>query len=112
MTSLQTQIPPPLRLQWIDACVEGYKECIRETESAARHPLPTLLIQVQPQIRLVRGNNVSRGTPYIALSYYWGSKLIFGFKKSMLEDSFEEIPIARLLQSFEDAIQLTQKLGV
>jgi Heterokaryon incompatibility protein (HET) len=102
----------PFVQQRIDACVEGYKECIHETESAARHPLPTRLIQVQPQVRLVRGNNVSRGTPYIALSHCWGSKPIFGFKKSMLEDLFEEIPIARLPQSFQDAIQLTQKLGV
>jgi ankyrin repeat protein len=98
--------------QWVNNCATDHNKCTAELQSKATLPLPTRLVQVKPELRLVNGNSLPKGTPYIALSHCWGLKPIFSLRGYMLNDLFESIPITKLPKSFQDAVQFTQQLGV
>jgi hypothetical protein len=101
-----------LASSWLRGCLSSHPLC--GTISAS--PLPTRLIDI--------GNGISPQTPrlcipaagatgrYAALSYCWGTAQNNILTKANLKDKTEEIPSSDLPKTIQDAVEITQKLGL
>ena len=100
---------------WIEQCVDAHPDCATSVQTTGR--LPTRLLQIEKsgksfKIKLCMSSALSPSTSYATLSHVWGSgspmKLI---SKNLLQCQ-HDIPLASLPQTFTDAIQLTNALGL
>ncbi|KAF4978809.1 hypothetical protein FZEAL_4876 [Fusarium zealandicum] len=90
----------------LNACRDQHKACVALTPSWS----PTRLVQVeQNSLRLVE-STVSE--PYASLSHCWGNAQILKLTVENMASLKREIPIARLPQTFRDAIQVVKSLGI
>lgn len=75
--------------------------------------LPTRLISVCDEvIQLQSTETWTSSPPYATLSYCWGKLDFLTTTTSVLEDFLIEIPVARLPQTFKDAIQIVRALKI
>ncbi len=100
---------------WIEDCVDNHPDCATAVQMTGR--LPTRLLQIEKsgksfKVKLCLSSALSPSTSYATLSHVWGSgspmKLV---NKNVLQCQ-QDIPIASLPQTFADAIQLTNALGL
>jgi hypothetical protein len=113
LTSIHGVIP--VISQWLRECYTqpDHARC-REKPLRMRTALPHRVIDVGPangsrSPRLV----MSQGTygPYTFLSHCWGDYQTFVTTKEMLAQNLTSIPMSFLPETFQDAIEITRRLG-
>jgi hypothetical protein len=97
---------------WMKICLATHPNC------SAGHldpQLPTRVIDVgtsnsnrDPFLYIAQGHRAQ----YLTLSYTWGHALPFTTKSSSLQARKAGMPLAKLPKTFQEAIQITRKLGV
>ncbi|PVH82639.1 HET-domain-containing protein [Cadophora sp. DSE1049] len=98
--------------KWIWQCLKTHPRCSRE---AARLPKRVIDIGSTPDspIRLHIPDPEDRiVTPYIALSYSWGTDLPLRTAKENLEKHCEEVPFEDFPRTLQDALHVTRGLGL
>lgn len=97
--------------QWIRDCLNIHSPCSR----ADLTPLPTRVIDVglsdetsNPRLFVSNGQTGQ----YVTLSHCWGTSYRVTLTKNNLPKFQQSIKIEKLPKTFQDAIQLTRKLGI
>lgn len=95
--------------EWVEACDASHEMCVpRKSDS-----LPTRLISVCGEVIHLESTETWTSSPsYATLSYCWGDLDFLTTTTSVLEDFLIEIPVARLPQTFKDAIQIVRALKI
>ncbi|TGO39312.1 hypothetical protein BHYA_0056g00230 [Botrytis hyacinthi] len=94
---------------WLSRCIQNHEAC----KSNGHEVLPTRLIFVAGESpRLVLTANYQERLRYASLSHSWGSHEVIKLTTKNLGQLLKEIPLNTLPKTFEDAITITQKLGV
>ncbi|KAI1406414.1 HET-domain-containing protein [Hypoxylon fuscum] len=97
---------------------ESLSECLRTHPGCAPHPggfVPTRLIYVREgnnALRLCDAIPSGEGIAYAALSHCWGGGNPLSLTKSALNGLKEHIDFAELPSTFQDAVTVTQELGL
>ena len=99
-------------LSWIQECATTHKICSSLSDLSR---LPKRVIDVgeavgAKQISLWESDNAP--TRYVALSHCWGKKSLITTTTETLPDRITSIPWSELSQTFQDAVLITQWLGV
>ena len=99
---------------WMEHCVDGHSDCafVRTTGR-----LPTRLLQIEKsgksfKVKLRLSSALSPYTSYATLSHVWGSGSPMKLVNKSLVQYQNDIPMASLPQTFANAIQLTNSLGL
>jgi hypothetical protein len=109
---------------WLRWCNEKHADC-GKTRSEFVPVLPTRLLDVGYPgehdhkldiVRLVRGSDVTT-QQYVALSHCWGQipdddKMIFCLTQKNIEQRQYGFSVSELPRTFQDAIRVTQEIGV
>ena len=103
---------------WIEHCEDDHSICKTSVRTTAR--LPTRLLQIEKsgesfKIKLCLSSGLSPSTSYATLSHVWGSGSLMRLVNLVNENLLryqQDIPLAKLPQTFADAIQLTNALGL
>ncbi|KAF8859213.1 HET-domain-containing protein [Acephala macrosclerotiorum] len=99
---------------WIDKCIHTHSICQREGPTKGN--LPSRLLKVDPVkktfLRLYDTRKLPRGTQYITLSHMWGTKKFLTLTTQNLENLRAGISITDLTKTFQDAIAITQFMGI
>lgn len=114
LTDPHSRSGPPLVAEWLRTCVSYHARCGNSSDA----PLPKRLVDVGStpgcqEIRLRETQDLSGR--YITLSHCWGSALGYRPVRSVrenVEKMKESIPWNTLSKTFQDAIWLTQELGI
>ncbi|KAI1655634.1 HET-domain-containing protein [Daldinia decipiens] len=97
---------------------ESINECCRAHPGCATHPngfIPTRLIYVgggKNALRLCDNNPSGGDITWAALSHCWGGGKPLSLTKSVLSNLKEHIDFSELPPTFQDAITVTQELGL
>lgn len=100
-----------MALQWLHDCSHHHVIC-REAETKRPAYLPTRLIDIHTPVRLVYGHELDQNARYITLSHCWGKYPLNCLTNASLTEFRQSIPLAKLSQSFQDAVHYTRKLGL
>ncbi|KXX74805.1 hypothetical protein MMYC01_208654 [Madurella mycetomatis] len=99
------------RLQcWIQQCTSTHEKC---ATPALNPPLPTRVIDVDSlggSVAVFESNGLMGR--YTALSHSWGTSPRLMATKATLEDLKEGITLSSLPKTFQDAIEITRRLGI
>ncbi|KAL2061952.1 hypothetical protein VTL71DRAFT_7330 [Oculimacula yallundae] len=98
--------------KWIWKCLRTHPHCARKMAE-----LPKRVIDIgtslNDPIRLHIPNSITEtGTPYIALSYSWGTELPLRTTKATLQKHCEGIPFEDFPRTLQDALHVTRGLGL
>ena len=107
------QVPTQLELakQWLGSCLSTHKTCRISAKEHFR--LPTRLIDVNSEdVRLVTTENWKEQPRYATLSHCWGKLNFTKLRKELVESFMTSIPLEILTTTFNDAIKITQSLGL
>jgi hypothetical protein len=96
-TSTSSEQSLSMAKQWLGDCVKDHIDC---NPSEKEVNLPTRLVQVSPNLRLVMGESLPRNTQYIALSHCWGLEPIYTLRQSTLCELLESIPMEEFPKIF------------
>ncbi|KAF4465900.1 heterokaryon incompatibility [Fusarium albosuccineum] len=97
--------------KWLDTCANTHKACTLALENTKT--LPSRLIDFSSGVpRLLIVQDDTPLSPYATMSHCWGSRMPLRLLSSNIADFQIEIPISKLSQSFRDAIQVAQWLGL
>ncbi|KAE9375964.1 HET-domain-containing protein [Stipitochalara longipes BDJ] len=96
-------------MEWLHKCSVHHSCQIKSSQ-----PLPTRVIDVgtidsQPKLHLSKPNEQGQ---YLALSYCWGGHQTSSTTSETLLENTKGLRIERLPKTIQDAIQVTQKLGI
>ncbi|KAL1866183.1 hypothetical protein Daus18300_006847 [Diaporthe australafricana] len=102
-----------LARKWLDTCQQQHDHCL----SGRLPSLPTRVIDVGTdaayQKARLKVNTQGVKAEYVALSHCWGGKIATMLTKDNLEMySMDGIPLEKLPANFQDAIKVTQELGI
>ena len=93
---------------WLPTCSESH-ECCKSSESK----LPTRLISLTGQSpRLVLSAQCPERPRYATLSHSWGSHDVIKLLAEDLDSFKEALPVERFPATFNDAVEITRKLGL
>ena len=102
--------------QWMSRCLYTHTRC---HETLERSWLPTRLLQVsrdessEMKVRLIcTAAEPPMQRRYMTLSHCWGRAQIVKLLRSNFDMMTRDIPIADLPKTFQDAITVTQRLGI
>lgn len=103
---------------WLTFCNDNHKDCSLEPENDSK--LPSRLIQLTDDaVHLIESakvfaddNGSSRPPKYATLSYIWGQKKFLTLTRDNLATFMVDIPVQALAKTFQDAIDMTRKLGL
>ncbi|KAH9227260.1 hypothetical protein K456DRAFT_1796293, partial [Colletotrichum gloeosporioides 23] len=101
----------------IQTCLESHDVCSRyQTLFASGTSFPTRLLDLQPttpnaDVLLVDGSSCSHA-PYVALSHCWGAAPVVRTVKANLLAFRTRIDPSTLNKTFNDAMDVTRRLGV
>ena len=99
-----------LASQWLTNCLEPHGH-ICNTNAA--HQIPTRLIAVnETPIRLVKLGGTNTTPQYTTLSHSWGGLDFLKLTSDSLDSFMKEVPFDKLTKTFQDAINITQRLGI
>jgi hypothetical protein len=103
---------------WLKECVEAHTACSYHQYSAPR-ALPTRLLDIVPSdpsmipsIRLMNSKIINSTENYVALSHCWGGDILFKLTQANYEALISHIRWQDLPANFQDAITITQRLGL
>jgi hypothetical protein len=99
---------------WLKECVNDHPAC----QYSAAKSLPSRLIDVGPpvlskipSVHLTESHTIHHAS-YLALSHCWGGKVALILTLSNYNHLKAEIPWYELPANFQDAITITQQLGI
>ncbi|KAE9374152.1 HET-domain-containing protein [Stipitochalara longipes BDJ] len=93
---------------WFSTCSESHELC-RSSEGV----LPTRLISIAGESpRLVLSAECPERPRYATLSHSWGSHDVIKLLSENLDSYMEALPVERLPTTFNNAIEITRKLGL
>lgn len=98
--------------QWVDSCEKHHGKCRAAPSAFIPTRLIDLGIEKVPKLRLVDGKDLAAGSKYVTLSHCWGKFIPMRLLKDNLALMMDTIPIHQLSSTFQDAIEVTGKLGV
>ncbi|KAK3311968.1 heterokaryon incompatibility protein-domain-containing protein [Apodospora peruviana] len=105
-----------LAQRWIENCVAHHGKCSIVKESlGAVSWLPTRLLDVSAsllRLRLKEEATEATGVEYMTLSHCWGSGMPFQLTSNTWDSLRQGIDKSALPQTFQDAVDITQLLGV
>jgi hypothetical protein len=110
MTDASSAANFELAKSWLETCMGSHSTCGKAEDM----PLPTRLLDVggqdgrEPFLKIT---DDQRGK-YVALSYCWGLSEPFVTTMDSLKQNLEEIPMAKLPKTLQDAVIITRKLGI
>lgn len=94
---------------WLADCQKNHALC----RPFRVHKPPTRLIQIKGSaIKLVRTADLDTTPPYATLSYCWGRDPFTMLTAETKDTFFRDIPVQILPQTFQDAITITDHLGL
>lgn len=94
---------------WISGCDESHTDCVRLLQEA---PLPTRVVQILGKERVrLRVTNGEEGR-YTSVSHCWGTEGVTRTTIGSLSAYQTSIPWTELSLTFQDAIDLTWRLGI
>lgn len=95
---------------WMIACNDGHESC---RERSTLQKLPTRILQItgQNKVRLHIPNKRQRAL-YVCLSHCWGGMKVLRTTKGNFSSHCASISWASLPTTFQDAIDLTRRLGL
>lgn len=94
---------------WLLNCSESHELC-RSNENSI---LPTRLILISSESpRLLLTSECTRRPQYATLSHSWGSCDMIKLTSENLDSFIKMIPVKRLPNTFKDAIEIAQQLGL
>jgi hypothetical protein len=99
--------------EWLDICLTEHPKCRLQRSST----LPTRLIDVSRAaedhvIRFIISKNITTPADYAALSYCWGKKPVLKLLTGNINRFQSGVRIRELPKTIQDAIYLTQRLGI
>ena len=99
---------------WLQECERRHPKCHLEKGSAVNLPLPTRLLEIQQvnKVRLVFGKNILANRKYVTLSHCWGKGHRVGLRQNTIRSFEGGIPTNTLSKTFQDAVKITNQLGV
>jgi hypothetical protein len=99
-----------LARQWIDECLENHPQCAQVHVPT----LPSRIIDVgcvdmteEPHLILPQGQK----SQYVTLSHCWGGSQPLTTNSTTFLQHLQQIPFASLPKTFQDAVEVTRKLG-
>ena len=100
---------------WLKDCVDNHSDCAASVQATTH--LPTRLLRIEKsgksfKTKLCLSSALSPSTSYATLSHVWGSGSPMTLVNRNVLQCQQDIPIASLPQTFADAIQLTNALGL
>lgn len=105
-----TREPFTLANAWLERCSNLHGNCRGNVQCE----LPTRLVAIGTlgQIKLVESTTLLTRPRYSTLSYCWGQEPFTMLAQDNLSLFQDQIPCEKLPQTFRDAIEVTQKLGL
>lgn len=100
--------------QWVQTCQSEHKTCRRLANKTAPHFLPTRLIDITGDPRLIisqQDNRAERPTRYTTVSHRWGQANMPRLLRSNIEELQAHIHSSYLTPVFRDAVTVTRQLG-
>lgn len=100
-------------LSWMDTCSRGHATCKPAQPEGVFKPTRLLLVSKDPDYIYLRENDeVPSGTRYTTLSHCWGKVVLGTLLTTNVSDRKSGIEIKSLVQTFQDAIEVTRRLKV
>jgi hypothetical protein len=95
--------------EWVQKCLYGHDQCRQATQAST---LPTRVIEIlAPQVvRLAVPHNLRE--PYTCLSHCWGTTQFIQTTMDTIDQFKNSIPWDDLPKTFQDAIDVTNQLGI
>jgi hypothetical protein len=95
--------------EWVQKCLHGHEQCRQATQAST---LPTRVVEIlAPQkVRLAVPHNLQE--PYTCLSHCWGTTQFIQTTVDTIAQFENSIPWDRLPKTFQDAIDVTNQLGI
>jgi hypothetical protein len=97
-----------LAYTWLKTCLDNHTPC---TAFQSRGSLPSRIINVSDPKRSFIEHGESRDEQYVTLSYKWGENIKYTTSKQNIESHYTAIPMDKLPKTFQQAIDITFKLG-
>ena len=97
-----------LAYTWLKTCLDNHAPC---TAFQSRGSLPSRIINVSDPKRPFIEHGESRDEKYVTLSYKWGENIKYTTSKQNIESHYTAIPMDKLPKTFQQAINITFKLG-
>lgn len=100
-------------LKWLEKCQSNHSECFASSNAPW---YPTRLLDVEEtvleSVRLVLSAKAHLTGGYLTLSHCWGEVLCFKLTKDSVQQFMLGIELLQLPQTFQDAVQVTRRLGI
>ncbi|KAH7371476.1 heterokaryon incompatibility protein-domain-containing protein [Cadophora sp. MPI-SDFR-AT-0126] len=108
-----TDLPWSIAETWLNQCLETHEMCKNGLHYGY---VPTRLIDVginsNSKIHLIISYEQTIQGPYTTLSHCWGALQPLSLKRANLEAFLDHIPWRELPRSFQDAVNVTRRLGI
>ncbi|KAE9364691.1 HET-domain-containing protein [Stipitochalara longipes BDJ] len=92
------------------------RDCVKHSKCTYKHdqPLPTRILDIGKGLfdAIVLHEPLNRSGRYICLSYCWGGASFINTTRENIIDHKKRIPWEMLPKTFQDAIQVTRRLGI
>ncbi|CZR50941.1 uncharacterized protein PAC_00815 [Phialocephala subalpina] len=93
--------------RWLHNCLSTHTTCT----STEKGFFPSRILNVGVEGDTIRLESSDPSSPYVALSYCWGTTATLKTTSQTLEDMFENIPVSSLSHTFLHAVRITRALG-
>lgn len=110
-STILLQAPTQLDLakRWLGDCVANHAWC----KGYEYYPLPTRLLSVGTKlVKLVETKCWETRLKYATLSHCWGKADFLKLENATLKSFMTALPIEKLTKTFQDAIEITRRLGL
>lgn len=97
-----------LAYTWLKNCLDNHAPC---TAFQSQGSLPSRIINVSDPKHPFIEDGESRDEQYVTLSYKWGEYIKYTTSKENIESHYTKISLEKLPKTFEQAIDITFKLG-
>ncbi|KIW95282.1 uncharacterized protein Z519_03866 [Cladophialophora bantiana CBS 173.52] len=102
--------------KWISDCQQNHDEC-RQLASLSSTVKPARLVEIidgpaSTRLRIVEGQTLPPDISYATLSHCWGTTRMAVLRHSNEAEFAQNIPLAKLTKTFQDAVTYTRELGL
>ena len=95
---------------WLNRCLTTHKIC--HMNSSATPPTRVVYIPESGKPRLLVTNENTLAFLYTTLSHCWGSHMPLRLTTGNIEELQAEIPVEKLSKTFQDALEITKRMGL
>ncbi|KUJ17720.1 HET-domain-containing protein [Mollisia scopiformis] len=94
--------------KWFTNCSQNHERCKSSNDGV----LPTRLISIAKEPRLVLTSELVKTPIYATLSHSWGSHEVIKLTSKDLKSFMKALPVDKLPTTFKHAFEITRKLGM